>query len=409
MHLLRLTPFFHHPDVKTWPAHYDALGGMQIQIWRQAMWLAQQGIRQHVMTIGFPGLPKNRKLHANLSVERTYFPLPEWRSELTGLKGLTQSWALAILLRVRRKARQTPFDLVHIHLDGQIPALLVACLVPKLLSCPMILTLHCSRLAIYRPMSRLDRLMHRFARYLETKAVHAADTAITLTEQTAAKIRPYARRVEILPDVVDTRHFQHPAAAAVQVFRTRYGLTHRTLGFIGRIAHEKGWSHFVIMADRLRHLGLQFLVVGDGPQRHRLEADVAHYGLQAQFVITGFIPNDQVATAIAACRVIVMPSEHEEFGGVSIEAAAVGTPVAAYAVGGIKEILGKISPQLLAPPGDIDQLVDRVCRALTPSSAEEKQSGRSSPAALFSPEVVLPRLQSLYQEFTHRPIVKPSK
>ncbi|CAJ0998104.1 glycosyltransferase [Sodalis praecaptivus] len=98
------------------------------------------------------------------------------------------------------------------------------------------------------------------------------------------------------------------------------------------------------MADRLRHLGLQFLVVGDGPQRHRLEAEVAHYGLQAQFVITGFIPNDQVATAIAACRVIVMPSEHEEFGGVSIEAAAVGTPVAAYAVGGIKEILGKIPP-----------------------------------------------------------------
>ncbi|MCA6221630.1 glycosyltransferase [Photorhabdus antumapuensis] len=72
-----------------------------------------------------------------------------------------------------------------------------------------------------------------------------------------------------------------------------------------------------------------FLVVGDGPQRHRLEETIAQHQLESQFTITGFIPNDQVATAIAACHVIVMPSEHEEFGGVSIEATAVGVPVAA--------------------------------------------------------------------------------
>ncbi|OTA21859.1 2-deoxystreptamine N-acetyl-D-glucosaminyltransferase [Xenorhabdus beddingii] len=176
MRVLRLTPFFHHPDVKNWPAKYDSVGGMQIQIWRQAMWMAQQGVQQHVMTIGFPGLPRERHLHPELCVERTYIQLPEFRSELSGLKGLTLSWALATLFTIRKKARQKPFDLIHLHLDGQIPALLVAYLVPKLLPCPLILTIHCSRLSVYQPMSIWDRMTHKLARFLERKAVKLATT-----------------------------------------------------------------------------------------------------------------------------------------------------------------------------------------------------------------------------------------
>ncbi|NHB92777.1 glycosyltransferase [Photorhabdus cinerea] len=409
MRVLRLTPFFHHPDVKSWPAKYDSLGGMQIQIWRQAMWLAQQDVQQHVMTIGFPGLPHQRNLHTNLRVERTYLQLPELPSELTGLKGLTQSWALATLLVIRRRARQESFDLVHLHLDGQIPALLVACLVPKLLSCPLVLTIHCSRLSVYQPMSVWDRATHKLACYLERKAVQVAATTIVLTERTAAAVRPYARRVEVVPDVVDHRQFQHPGELAVQTFRQRYGLKAKTVGFIGRIAKEKGWSHFVTVAHRLRHLNLHFLVVGDGPQRQRLEAAVTQYGLESQFTITGFIPNDLVATALAACHVIVMPSEHEEFGGVSIEATAVGTPVAAYAVGGINEVLGQISPELLVSAGDVNQLVDRVYCALTKPqqpSATCRSNGSRNPIEAFAPDVVLPRLKNIYRELVGQPATK---
>ncbi|MGJ0577148.1 glycosyltransferase [Xenorhabdus bovienii] len=409
MRVLRLTPFFHHPDVKNWPAKYDSVGGMQIQIWRQAMWMAQQGVQQHVMTIGFPGLPRERHLHPELCVERTYLQLPEFRSELSGLKGLTLSWALATLFTIRKKARQKPFDLIHLHLDGQIPALLVAYLVPKLLPCPLILTIHCSRLSVYQPMSIWDRMTHKLARFLERKAVKLATTTIALTERTTDVIRPYARRVEIIPDVVDPKQFRHPGESAIQAFRQKYGLKTKNIGFIGRIAKEKGWTHFVAVADRLRHLDLHFLVVGDGPQRHRLEEAIAQHHLESQFTITGFIPNDQVATAIAACHVIVMPSEHEEFGGVSIEATSVGVPVVAYAVGGINEILGKISPELLAPAGDINQLVNCINRALTqpqrPPIINESDDNKN-PIEIFAPDTVLPRLKNIYQELVEQSVTK---
>ncbi|GGY24598.1 glycosyltransferase [Paludibacterium paludis] len=398
MRVLRLTPFFHHPDADAWPAEYDSVGGMQIQAWRQAMWLAQQGVSQHVMTIGFPGLPRLRDLHGNLRVERAYLPLPRFRSELTGLWGLTQSWALATLLSVRRRARREPFDLVHAHLDGQIPALLVACLAPFLLRRPMALTIHCSRLSVYRPMSAWDRATHGLACRLERKALAAAAVSIALTERTARVIGPHARRVEVVPDVVDPRQFQAPCEGDIEAFRRRYRLDGPVVGFVGRIAKEKGWPHFVELAARLRDPSLRFLVVGDGPQRERLEQAVANAGLQDRFTVTGFIPNDKVPAALAACRVVVMPSEHEEFGGVAIEAMAVGTPVVGYAVGGIKEILGRLAPDRLAPPGDVERLGERVRAVLDEPSAGVRCAAEPSPIHAFAPDTVLPRLAALYRE-----------
>lgn len=186
MKVLKLTPFFHHPDADSWPAAYDSVGGMQIQTWRQAVWLAQEGIHQHVMTIGFPGLPKRRLLQPFLSVECLLLPMPRIPSEFSGLLGLTQSWAVATLTALCQKRRTHDFDVIHMHLDGQIPALLVACLAPRLLRCPLILTVHCSRLAVYTPHSWLDRIQHRLARWLERKAVASAFTVVALTQRTVS-------------------------------------------------------------------------------------------------------------------------------------------------------------------------------------------------------------------------------
>lgn len=76
--------------------------------------------------------------------------------------------------------------------------------------------------------------------------------------------------------------------------------------------------------------------------------------------ITGFIPNHEVPLAMAACRLIVMPSAYEEFGGASIEALATGVPVVAFAVGGLPEILRGITPDLLIAPEDTPALIARV-------------------------------------------------
>jgi 2-deoxystreptamine N-acetyl-D-glucosaminyltransferase/2-deoxystreptamine glucosyltransferase len=349
---------------------------MQVQTWRQAVLLAEAGVHQHVMTIGFPGLPKLRQLQPLLSVERMMVSMPRIRSELSGLVGLTQSWAAATLGALLRRKRWQDFDVVHAHLDGQIPALLVAWLAPRLLRRPLIVTVHCSRLAVYTPTSWVDRLQHSVARWLERRTIANAFAIMTLTRRTGDLLARHARQVEIVPDVVDTTLFAPPPPEAVTAFRERHGLRGRTIGFVGRIAKEKGWTHLIPLAMALREQGCQLLVVGDGTQGNRLRRAIKAADLSDTVTVTGFIPNHEVPVAMAACRVIVMPSVYEEFGGASIEALAIGVPVVAFAVGGLQEILHKVTPQLLVTPEDTRALISTVKEVLAGHHAETAKPDR---------------------------------
>lgn len=337
---------------------------MQVQTWRQAVWLANEGVNQHVLTIGFPGLPKIRKLHEHLTVERALIPMFHIRSEFSGLIGLTQSWATATLLNLIRKGRQHNFDIIHVHLDGQIPSLLVSFLAPIITKCPLILTVHCSRLAVYSPSSRLDKVQHPLAQWLERKAVGMAHAMITLTKRTGGQLSKHARHVEIIPDIVDTSQFTPPTREVIDKFRENYNLRRRTVGFVGRIASEKGWTHLIPLALELREQGCELLIVGDGVQRNKLLDAVKKADLEDWVTITGFIPNHDIPVAIASCCLIVMPSEYEEFGGVSIEALSIGIPVVAFAVGGLSEILHSITPDLLVEPENTEALISRVSEVL---------------------------------------------
>jgi 2-deoxystreptamine N-acetyl-D-glucosaminyltransferase / 2-deoxystreptamine glucosyltransferase len=411
MKVLKLTPFFHHPDVSSWPAAYDSVGGMQVQTWRQAMWLAEAGVHQHVMTIGFPGLPKLRALHPNLWVERAVVPMPRIRSEFSGLIGLTQSWAAATLWALLRRAPRPDCDLVHAHFDGQIPALLVAWLAPMLLRRPLVITVHCSRLAVYTPHSTLDMLQHRLARWMERRAIARAKVVMALTQRTAATLSNETPHVVVMPDVVDTEQFARPDADTVAAFRARHGLQRRTVGFVGRIAKEKGWSHLIPLAQSLREDGVHLLIVGDGTQRDRLHEAIDKAGLQDWVTVTGFIPNHAVPVALAACELIVMPSLYEEFGGASIEALAIGTPVVAFAVGGLKEILGGITPGLLVPPGDTQELIRRVRQVLAGTHADDTRPERlrAHVRERYAPDAVHGQTMEVYTSACgHPPLRTPA-
>lgn len=399
MKVLKLTPFFHHPDADSWPVAYDSVGGMQVQTWRQAVWLAQEGVHQHVMTIGFPGLPKLRQLHPFLWVERMLLPMPRIRSEFSGLIGLTQSWAVATLSALLQKGHKHDFDVVHTHLDGQIPALLVACLAPRLLRRPLILTVHCSRLAVYTPHSWLDMLQHRLARWLERKAVGTAFAVVALTQRTASHLTRDARRIEIVHDLVDTTQFAPPQQEAVTAFRERHNLRRQSVGFVGRIAKEKGWQHLIPLAQALREQECGLLIVGDGTQRDRLRHAIDKAGLQDWVTVTGFIPNHEVPLAMAACRLIVMPSAYEEFGGASIEALATGVPVVAFAVGGLTEILCGITPELLIAPEDTPALIARVKEVLAGHHSQSIDPARlrAYVEQRFAPSAMGARILNLYR------------
>jgi glycosyltransferase involved in cell wall biosynthesis len=99
--------------------------------------------------------------------------------------------------------------------------------------------------------------------------------------------------------------------------------------FFGRLAREKNPEEFLSL-----DLPGTKLVIGDGPERQRLEA---RFGGQATFV--GFKHGQDLVDWLSSCDVMVFPSRTDTFGLVILEALACGIPVAAHDAMGPRDII----------------------------------------------------------------------
>lgn len=419
MKVLRLTPHFYAPAAvaKHWDVHMDPIGGMQTQIHRLAMSLAERGVHQTILTMRIGRSPRRWSAAANTEVIATNLPVVPLRSRVRGTVGLNVYWGIGTSLRIVGyrlrslfRGAEMPFDLIHCHCSGVPTPLLVGVVAKKILQRPLVFTVHCCRLSTYEPMNALDRLINGWALGVEAWCLSRADRIIVLTARTAKRLReevPALARTPILvvPDFISFAEARGAAAPELQAaFRRRFSLPEdqRLIVYAGRIAHEKGWPHFVDVAERLARPDVHFLVCGDGNERRSMERLIARRGLRDRFTITGFIENRAVLTALSTADVVVIPSVHEEFGSLLLEAASVEAPVVAAAVGGLAENVVDGTTGMLVPPEDAAAFARRVAMLLD-EPARGRELGRRLRAELeprFDESRIVPLVLGCYQRET---------
>ena len=175
--------------------------------------------------------------------------------------------------------------------------------------------------------------------------------------------------------------------------------------FVGRLVERKG-VHLLLealaMLPRERRLVLR--VVGDGPERARLEAQAERLGLGDRAVFHGFVTREELQARMAACDCFVLPAvvdakgDTEGLGVVLLEAMSYGKPTIASAAGGITDIVRDGRSGLLVPPGDARALAGAIARMMDdPARAREMgMHGRDDVRAGFSWEVIVGRLAEVY-------------
>ena len=135
----------------------------------------------------------------------------------------------------------------------------------------------------------------------------------------------------------------------------------KPLGFayVGRLVSEKGLPVLVQAARRLLDQGQIFhlKLVGDGPERKRLESDVTALGLQQHVTFTGFLTGSKLEEALVDAEAVVMPSIWEETAGLSaIEQMFRGRLVIVSDIGGLGEVVGNAGLKFV--PGDAETLAN---------------------------------------------------
>ncbi len=141
-------------------------------------------------------------------------------------------------------------------------------------------------------------------------------------------------RVTVLRNGVDTRLFRPLGRSAA---RAALGLTRPTLISVGLLIERKG--HHRVIEAMASLPGFELLVVGEGPERPRLEALIARLGLTDRVRLLGARPHADLANCYAAADALVLASSREGWANVLLEAMACGTPVIAARIWGNPEVV----------------------------------------------------------------------
>ena len=132
--------------------------------------------------------------------------------------------------------------------------------------------------------------------------------------------------------------------------------------FAGRLSPEKGVSTLIEAWRRLPK-AIPLVIVGEGPSRERLRAEVSAARTN-DIRFAGRLERNEVSEAMKKAAFLIVPSVwNEPFGLVLAEAFACGTPVIGARVGAIPEMLDHEVTGLHFAPGDPDDLAAKVAWA----------------------------------------------
>lgn len=188
--------------------------------------------------------------------------------------------------------------------------------------------------------------------------------------------------------------------------RQRYHIpeTARLLLFVGsldRAHHFKGADTLLRALARMRRPDTWLLLVGDGDLRPSLERLAVQSGIGDRVRFAGTVPHWDLPPFYAASDLVVLPSfPPESFGMVLIEAMACGRPVLAHDIPGVRSVVSNGADGLLARPGDMDDLVEKM-RALLDDPQQRRRMGlrgRAKVEEQYAWPRVVSRLLEVYEE-----------
>jgi L-malate glycosyltransferase len=137
------------------------------------------------------------------------------------------------------------------------------------------------------------------------------------------------------------------------------------VGIVGQLKKIKGQEIFIKMVRKLTSNGIkaQYIIVGDdnvqrGDYTKVLRLSAKNLGLDDHVMFLGY--RKDIPDIMSLLDLATVPSLHEPFGRVVVEAMACGTPVVASRVGGIIEIFEDGDGGLFCNPNDVDSLCEKV-------------------------------------------------
>ncbi len=355
------------------------VGGLESHVYYLCKAMAERGHRVDMVTsLSQPGLPK-QEVMGGVNVWRTWMPsknTPGWAAH-----------AFASMPRFATLAQHA--DVLHAQ---DIASVLPAMVAQRVRSAPIVTTYHTSHF--------LKRAGSPFWRPIFKRFLEAADYNLAASGEIAGvgeSIAP-GSSIEPLTNGVDTGFFQKMEPTLPPLDEGRFRLI-----VPRRLFHKNGVEHFVrampLIAERA---DVEAVLVGDGPERDRLERMAGELGVSDRMHFMGARPHGEMPGLLSSGDLAVFPSLMEATSVAALECMSCELPVAATNVGGLPEIVSDAVGGLFEP-ADPNALADKVASLLQSGRLKELGAeGRRRVVAGWSNARLADRHLEIYKEVIER-------
>jgi len=240
----------------------------------------------------------------------------------------------------------------------------------------------------------------RFRQAIERHSAARADRVVcvsrSVSEFCATRLRVPGDKRVVIPNGIDADAYRGVPPADLGQFGLPPG--RRAIVFVGRLHPQKGLDWFLSLAPQMFQQlpDHDLLMVGDGPERGRLESLVRSLRLAQRVHWAGWSPH--VAPLLLASDLLVLPSRWEGMPNVLLEGMAAGLPVLSTRAHGVEELLGPLGDRQTADFGDGEAYLARLIR-LASDRKESVELGRRNRARVeqfFSRRAMLQAYEQLY-------------
>ncbi len=310
------------------------VGGLESHVYYLARALVRLGHVVRVVTSrSLPGLASEEEMDG-IRVYRTWFPArnpPGWTAHALGSVPLT-----------RKLARQA--DILHAQ---DFPSVVPGVAGRWASGAPLVATFHTSHFLVRAQKPHWKPVLRALVR--------APDHALAASREIAEVAESLAPgvRVEALANGVETELFRPLEPTIPRSGRPRIVVPRR-------LFPKNGVEYFVRALPLIvEQVDAEALVIGDGPERDRLEALAGELGVGERIRFLGKRPHSEMPGLLCSGDLAVIPSLMEATSVAGLEAMACGIPVAASRVGGLPEIVDDEVGGLFdaGAPGDLARVV----------------------------------------------------
>jgi len=329
------------------------------------------------------------------------WPLPEGNQ----VRFLAKSYAetLRIPLRLRAEIEKEKPAALHVHLNGSrfMTALsLVGCAHKP----PVIWHEHSD----VEPFHIYGRAVGSLLTFFQRRMTKRLAGVVANSAHTGRYCRDYLRvaeeKLRVIYCPVDCEDIRVKADQPLTNLPPGADPARPIVGFVGRLAKQKGLKDLLCVAQRLIEArpDCQVWIVGDGPKREQLQNRALQNGLGDRMIFWG--RREDVFPIMNAMSLLLMPSLYEPYGLAAIEGLTLGKPVVGYQVGGLSEVLRRHELGEPVPPEDKDALFQRALRVLEETSATTRPR-----LTAFDSKHVFRQWDNYYRRITGRKIKKAEK